>query len=58
MYAGFDRFCHGYTTGTNFLAHTHTHEHHTHYHQEIVEALVFPVRSYHVVDPWDCVFNV
>ena len=26
-------------------------------HQEIVEALIFPVRSDHVVDPWDCVFN-
>ena len=26
-------------------------------HQEIVEALVFPVRSYHVVDPWDHVVN-
>ena len=26
-------------------------------HQEIVEALVFLARSYHVVDPWDCVSN-
>ena len=26
-------------------------------HQEIVGALVFPVRSYHVVDPWDRVVN-
>ena len=26
-------------------------------HQEIVETLVFPVRSDHVMDPWDLMFN-